>query len=245
MKQHFTLRKCLIWLFWLLLWQGASLAVSNNVILVGPAEMLRSLLFQAGNPSFWITILHSFGRISLGFLAAFAAGIAAGSLAYALPFIHELLDPLLSAVKSIPVASFVILALIWIGSENLSVFIAFLVVVPMIYSSTLAGLKSADRRLLEMARVFSMPFWKRLRFIYIPAVLPYLMNGCRTALGMSWKSGIAAEVIGIPGQSIGEQLYYAKLYLDTDGLFAWTFVIILASSAFEALFLWLLGRIRR
>ncbi len=124
-------------------------------------------------------------------------------------------------------------------------FIAFLVVVPMIYSSTLAGLKSADRRLLEMARVFSMPFWKRLRFIYIPAVLPYLMSGCRTALGMSWKSGIAAEVIGIPGQSIGEQLYYAKLYLDTAGLFAWTFVIILASSAFEALFLWLLGRIRR
>ena len=167
-------------------------------------------------------------------------GIAAGSLAYGPSFIHELLIHCFPLVKSIPVASFVILALIWIGSENLSVFIAFLVVVPMIYSSTLAGLKSADRRLLEMARVFSMPFWKRLRFIYIPAVLPYLMSGCRTALGMSWKSGIAAGGHRHPGQSIGEQLYYAKLYLDTAGLFAWTFVIILASSAFEALFLWLL-----
>ena len=57
-------------------------------------------------------------------------------------------------------------------------------------------------------------------------------------------SGIAAEVIGIPDASIGEQLYYAKLYLDTGGLFAWTFVIIVASSLFESLFLWLLGRIR-
>ncbi len=244
MKQHTTLRKCLIWLFWLVLWQLASLAVSNNVILVGPAETLEALFTLARTSAFWLTILHSFGRISLGFLAAFAAGIALGSLAYASSLVREFLDPLLSAVKSIPVASFVILALIWIGSKNLSVFIAFLVVIPMIYASTLAGLKSTDSKLLEMAQVFSIPLHKRLRFIYIPAVLPYLLSGCRTALGMSWKSGIAAEVIGIPELSIGEQLYYAKLYLDTAGLFAWTFVIILASSAFESLFLWLLERIR-
>ena len=147
-------------------------------------------------------------------------------------------------IKSVPVASFVILALIWIGSRNLAVFTSFLVVVPMVYVSTLSGMKHTDKKLLEMARVFRMPMWKRIHYIYVPALLPYLVNGCRTALGMSWKSGVAAEVIGIPEGSIGEQLYYSKLYLDTAGLFAWTFVIIIISALFERFFLYLLKKIK-
>ena len=96
-----------------------------------------------------------------------------------------------------------------------------------------------------MARVFHMPALKKVRFIYVPALMPYLVSGCKTALGMSWKSGIAAEVIGIPDTSIGEQLYYSKLYLDTAGLFAWTFVIVVVSAVFEQLFLFLLKRFWR
>ena len=114
----------------------------------------------------------------------------------------------------------------------------------MVYVSTLSGLEHTDKKLLEMARVFRMPVWKRIHYIYVPALLPYLVNGCRTALGMSWKSGVAAEVIGIPEGSIGEQLYYSKLYLDTAGLFAWTFVIIIVSALFEHLFLYLLKKVR-
>lgn len=114
----------------------------------------------------------------------------------------------------------------------------------MIYTGTLTGLEHTDRELLEMSRVFSFSFFKRLRYIYIPAVHPYLLSSCRTALGMSWKSGVAAEVIGIPQASIGEQLYYSKLYLDTAGLFAWTFAIIVISAVFERFFLSLLMRVR-
>ena len=95
-----------------------------------------------------------------------------------------------------------------------------------------------------MALFFRMPLWKQVRYIYIPAVLPYLISGCRTALGMSWKSGVAAEVIGIPEGSIGEQLYYSKLYLDTAGLFAWTFVIIIVSAVFERIFLYFLVKVK-
>lgn len=146
-------------------------------------------------------------------------------------------------IRSVPVASFVILALIWIGSENLSVFISFLVVVPMIYGATLAGLENMDQKLLEMSQVFSMPFLKKVRYLFIPAVHPYLVSSCRTALGMSWKSGVAAEV-SVPESSIGEQLCYTKLYLDTSGLFAWTFSIILISAVFEFVFLTLLKKVR-
>lgn len=114
-------------------------------------------------------------------------------------------------------ASFVILALIWIGSHNLAVFTSFLVVVPMIYVNTLSGLEHTDRKLLEMALVFQdAPVETGALYLYPRrTALPY--QRCRTALGMSWKSGVAAEVIGIPEGSIGEQLYYSKLYLDTAG----------------------------
>ena len=131
----------------------------------------------------------------------------------------------------------IILALIWIGSGNLSVFISFLVVFPILYVNTITGLQNTDPKLLEMARVFAIPLSGRIRCIYLPAMIPYLTSGCRVALGMSWKSGIAAEVIGIPSHTIGENLYLSKIYLATSDLFAWTIVIILVSAAFEQLFL--------
>lgn len=240
-----VLRKAAVWLFWIALWQFAAALVHNPIIFVGPLEMLRSLGEQFFEAGFWLTIGHSFGKISLGFLGAFASGLLLGSLAYCVPFAGELLEPFMSLIRSIPVASFVILALIWIGSGSLSVFISYLVVLPMVYVNTIAGLSSTDPKLLEMARVFHMTGLKKIRYIYVPALMPYLVSGCKTALGMSWKSGIAAEVIGIPSSSIGEQLYYSKLYLDTAGLFAWTFVIVIVSAVFEQLFLFLLKRFWR
>ncbi len=237
----FRLKRAIMILFWIFLWQAASSALHNNIILVGPLEVLQSLLSQILTMEFWKTIAFSFGKISLGFLLSFIAGIIAGGAAFRFPLLEDFLEPPMSFLKSVPVASFIILALIWIGSKNLSLFIAFLVVFPMIYIHTMAGFRSADKKLLEMARVFRMPPVKKLFYIYRPALLPHLISGCRVALGMSFKSGIAAEVIGVPDHSIGEKLYMAKIYLSTADLFAWTLVILVISAAFEALFLWLLS----
>ena len=111
-------------------------------------------------------------------------------------------------------------------------------VLPIVYFNVLEGMKSTDRKLLEMAEVFAIPWGRRMRYLYLPQVKPFLLSACRTALGISWKAGIAAEVIGIPDGSIGERLYEAKIYLDTADLFAWTLVIVLLSALFEKLFLW-------
>ena len=115
-------------------------------------------------------------------------------------------------------------------------------VLPVIYTNVLGGIRSTDDKLLEMARVFNIPVWKRIRYIYVSQVLPFFRSACSVALGLCWKSGIAAEVIGIPKGSIGEKLYNAKIYLDTPDLFAWTLVIVLISLAFERLFLAVLNR---
>ncbi len=237
------LRKPLIICLWLAFWQITAMLVHNSIMLVGPLEALRALWTLLPSADFWRSVLGSFGRISIGFLSAFAAGVLLGSLAYMMPILEEILEPFMLFLKSVPVASFVILALIWAGSRNLSVVISFLVVLPVIYVNTIAGLKSTDRKLLEMAEVFRMPVWRRICFIYLPALVPYLLSGCRIALGMSWKSGAAAEVIGLPEHSIGEHLYMAKVYLETADLFAWTFVIILISAGFERLALLLLSRL--
>ena len=182
-------------------------------------------------------MLGSLMRICAGFALALALGIALGALSFVVGWVRALLHPVVSVVKATPVASFVILALIWISSKNLSIFISFLMVFPIMYENMLAGLESADAKLLEMGQVFHLSRMARIRAIYLPAAYPFLLSAARLSLGMCWKSGIAAEVIGQPRQSIGAELNQAKLFFNTPDLFAWTVTIIVVSVVFERLVL--------
>ena len=150
---------------------------------------------------------------------------------------EELLAPLVAVVKAVPVASFIILALVWLPSRGLAFFISALMVFPPVYLNVLEGIKRTDASLLEMARVFRVPFSRTLRGIYLPQVLPYFRAAVSVALGLCWKAGTAAEVIALSGGTIGERLYTAKVYFETPDLFAWTAVIVLLSAGFEKLFL--------
>ena len=182
------LRRLSIILFWIVLWQTAASLIRNHIFLVGPVDTLRALCEQIVLPDFWSAIAFSFGRISIGFFLAFFLVLFTGSLAYRFPIVDEFLEPPVQLMKTVPVASFVILALIWTGSKNLSVFISFLVVYPMIHVNTKAGLISADRELLEMAEVFHVPFIRRALYIYRTALYPYLKSA-RQCMPMDRKMG--------------------------------------------------------
>ena len=130
-----------------------------------------------------------------------------------------------------------ILILIWVSSRNLSFVISFLMVFPIIYTNVLDGISYMDIQLKEMADIFQIPVARRIRWIYLSQIMPFFCTGCSLGLGLCWKAGVAAEVIGIPQNSIGENLYNAKIYLDTAELFAWTMVIICISVLFEKGFL--------
>lgn len=227
------MKKTVIILFWLIVWQTAAVCIDNHILLVGPVQVLCSFAHNVIQPDFIKIVLHSFARIGLGFFLALFAGLTLGAVAYRFKIVEEILAPAVQAVKSIPVASFVVLLLIWFGSQRLSFFISFLIVFPNVYVNMIAGLKSADTKLLEMARVFGIGRIKCFFYIYRPAVMPYLNSCLKISLGMSWKSGVAAEVIGLPDYSMGERLYMSKIYLDTAGLFAWTLTMILVSFLFE------------
>jgi NitT/TauT family transport system permease protein len=217
-----------------------SLKIQSEILLASPISTFKTLLELVRKLDFWQTILFSFGRIVSGFLLAVAAGTVLAAISYKSILIRELILPLMKVIKSVPVASFIILALIWIKAVNLSVLISFLMLLPMIYTNVGQGLAAADEKLLQMAAVFHIGKVKVLRAIFLPAVFPHFISAVSVGLGFCWKAGIAAEVIGIPSGSIGAHLYEAKLFLMTKELFAWTVIIIIISMIFEKLVLWLI-----
>lgn len=228
--------------FWLLVWQLAAMALRaayphGALLLASPLSALTRLFELASSAAFWRTVGRSTAHIFGGFLLACVLATALAALAARYRRAEELLAPPIAAVKTVPVASFIILALVWLPSRSLPLFIAALMVFPGVYRSVLEGVRNTDAALLEMARVFRVPLSRRLRGIYLPQVLPYFRAAVSTALGLSWKAGTAAEVIALSGGSIGEQLYTAKVYFQTPDLFAWTAVIVLASALLERLFL--------
>lgn len=242
LKTNKKLERIFVIFFWLAVWQIASLAIHQDLLLVSPVTVLSTLFSLIGQAEFWATVLYSFSRIVAGFLLAVLIGTAFAMLSAASSMLRALLAPFFSVVKSIPVASFIILVLIWAGSGSLSIIISFLMVLPILYTNILEGILQTDRGLLEMAKVFRIPFLKRVGAIYVPDVMPYFSSASKVGLGLCWKSGIAAEVIGLPTGSIGEQLYQAKIFLSTGELFSWTIVIVLISYSFEKLFMYLLHR---
>ena len=232
--------------FWLMAWQLAAVAIGQKLFLVGPVEVCRTLVRLMGTGQFWATVSFSTGRIVGGFALGLAAGTALAGLAAAVPFVAVLLRVPMVTVRSIPVASFIVLALVWLRSAgNLAVFISFLIVLPVVYTNVLKGLSGVDGQLLEMARVFRFTRWGKVKNLYIPAAWPYFDAAARVSVGLCWKSGVAAEVIGITAGSIGEQLYDAKLLFDTAGLLAWTAVIVALSLVFEKVFLRFLAALRK
>lgn len=233
------LRRLAVAAFWLAAWQLASMAVGSRIVLVGPAEVACRLAELVLEADFWVSVGLSLGRVATGFGLAVVAGVALAAWASRSRVVEGLLAPLVGAVKAAPVASFVVLLLMWVSSRRLSVAVSFLMAFPILYTSVLAGVRQTDPALLEMADVFGVSSWARVRTVYAAQVAPYLRAGLSLAMGLSWKSGIAAEVIGLPAPSIGIHLYDAKVYLDTPDLLAWTVVIVALSVGLEAL----LGRL--
>jgi NitT/TauT family transport system permease protein len=229
--------------FWLILWELCSLLIPAKILFASPDQVINVLFGMIRTSSFWTTILYSASRIAFGFILAFVMGVLFASLSAACQAVRILLLPLMRLMKAVPVASFIILALLWIRSSGLSVLISFVMVLPVIYTNVLQGIDGTDKKLLEMADVFRIPVLRRIRYIYLPSVMPALVSACSVALGFCWKSGIAAEVIGQPTGSIGERLYEAKLYLMTGELFAWTAVIVLVSVLFEKIVMLLIRTI--
>ena len=182
MRRPRTIRAWAV-LVWLALWQLGAMAIDQQIILVSPLRVLSRLWELIPTPDFWGSIAYSLVRITAGFLLGVAAGTVLAALSARFRRVEELLAPAMLAIKSIPVASFIILALILFSSRNLAVPISFLIVLPVLYSNVLGGIRAADSQLMEMARVFRIPVGRSIRYVYLPQVMRGMassMSTCRS-----------------------------------------------------------------
>lgn len=235
--------RALIIFIWLAIWEVASLLVHNDILLVGPIQTCIVLMRLVTTLEFWHSMGASLLRITIGTAIGCVTGILLAALSWRWNSIRAFLSPFVSVLKSIPVASFVILILIWFGNRNVSLIISLLVAFPILYVNTLSGLDALDQGMLEMAYVFKIPLSWKIRRIILPECYPAMSGGFSLAIGMGMKSGVAAEVIGQARYSLGNELYRSKIYLETADLLAWTIVIVLLSWIIERIWRYAFQRI--
>ena len=239
------LRRLFTAAFWLAVWQTLYLSVGQEILIVSPAHVLQRLAELAADGGFWFSAGFSVLHIVTGFLFAVLTGAVLGAACARFRLLYDLFYPVVSIIKATPVASFIVLALVWIKSGNVPVFTSFLMVLPVVWENVCQGIRKTDGNLLEMARAFRFGRLKIVRRIYVPSVMPYFTAACTTGMGLAWKAGIAAEVLANTRDSIGGRIYGAKIYLETADLFAWTAVVIVMSVALEKLMLQIIRRAGR
>ncbi len=227
-------RAAFVIIFWFTVWLVAAWIVDKEVLLPSPLSVARVLFSLLLSPEYWLSIGASLLRVLIGYLLGCVIAAVISVACFRSSAADALLSPVLSVIRAVPVASFIILALVWLGRSRVPSFSAFLMVLPIVSGNILTGLRSADKDLLEVCQVYRFNWTKTVHLLYIPAVRPYFLSAARTSLGMAWKAGIAAEVLCSLSASIGGQIYESKVYLETPALFAWTITVICISMLIEA-----------
>lgn len=226
--------------FWLAVWVFVAALVAQPLILPGPGAVVVALLRLVCDAGAWAILAGSGARILGGLaLAAVCGGLLAGISSRSRAF-ARLVAPALSFVKATPVACVVVLLLIWLGSARVSIAAVFLMALPGVYFSLVEGLTQADKPLEQMFRLHGVRGWRLFCAHIWREVLPFVLSCARAVIGMSWKAGVAAELIGMAVGTVGERIYQAKLLIETADLLAWTVLVVMASWACERVLVWLL-----
>ena len=228
--------------FWLGVWQLAAMAIDhamsgqgNELLLPYPATVAAALLTLARESTFWMTVLASLGRIVAGMALGTELALVLAAVTCVCPVADLLLSPAIRVIRATPVASFILLVLLWVVRGWVPVVIAALMVLPVVWANVSRGIRETDPQLLEMAQAYRFSRRKTIRLVYLPSLQPYLLSAITTSMGLAWKSGVAAEVLCLPGRAIGTQIFNTKFYLEVPQLFAWTVVVVSLSLLMEHL----------
>lgn len=236
-------KKILIILFWIGVWAALAILVDQELLLPSPVSVVLRLFVLIGEASFWEITVVSILRIMAGILCAMMLGVVMAVLTCRFTLLDELFSPLLTVIKATPVASFIILLLIWLGRDSVPAVVSGLMVLPVVWNNINVGIRNTDSDLLEMADLYQLSSMVKLRRIIIPSVMPYFISAIKTSIGIGWKAGIAAEVLTVPVRSIGKMIYESKLYMETTNLFAWTLLVILISLFIEKIIIAAVGKL--
>lgn len=221
---------------WLGVWQIISMIINKELLMPSPYVTLTTLINLMSEKSFYVALFYSLLRIIAGFLAAAVLAFAMGVLSGLSEKAEILLSPFITIVRSTPVMSFIILAIIWFSYNLAPLAVNLIMCFPPIYDNVLKGIRNTDRKLLDMAKVYKINRFSVFKGIYLGSLKPFLAAGMNTALGLAFRVAVAAEVLANPKYGIGTKLLQAKYNLETAEVFAWTFMILVLSYIFEYIF---------
>ncbi len=222
-------------ILWVAVWIAAAALAGNSLIFPSPFDVITRLIKLVATSGFWLAVAVTLFRITAGLAAGVIIAIPLAVLTHRFSAAHILTSPLLTIIRATPVTSFILLAFFWFDKSTIPVFTSFLMVFPIMWAGIATGLESVPQELIEMTRVFRFPLWRRITKLYIPAISADFRSSLITSIGLSWKAGVAAEIIAVPRLSVGRNMYEAKVYLETPDLFAWTVVVVVLSLIFERL----------
>lgn len=226
-------RKIIIALIWLIIWQIMAKLIAEEILLPSPLLVFKRFIDLLRDKEFYLAILSSFGKILIGFVLSIFFGLILAFISYKSNLFYDFINPIILIFRSVPLASLVIFLLFWVKSTNLSILVSFIMAMPIIYTNTYIGLKSIDKKLLQMADIYKIKGLDMIRSIYLIKAKTFIKSSIISVSGLVLKAGIAAEVIGLPNNSIGKKLYNSKIYLDMPSLLAWTLAILFISFIFE------------
>ncbi|MDI9540098.1 MAG: ABC transporter permease [Bacillota bacterium] len=230
-------------IFWLILWEITASVINKPYIFASFTDTLAMLFSLLSTKVFWISIFKTVIFTIFGFLSAFIFGLFFAIFSYKISFFKSFINPVLFILKSVPVASIIVIILLWFGSKYLSIYISFIVVFPQFYYAILSGLQNVNKEILEVAEIFRFSFHKKVLYIYRLSITPFLKNSISTACSLAFKSSVTAEIIGNTINTIGEQIYYSKIYLNSASLFSYSFVLIIIAYSFEKIIIQLINKL--
>lgn len=217
----------------ILLWQLLSLG-RKTLIFPSPYEVAQSMAAILTGNRFLPSVINTVKAVLISFAAAFVPALVLGITSKFMPFLSRVMEDISGIIRSVPTVAIILMALLLLPVSVTPVVICFFVVFPVLYTNIAEGLVSTNPQLLEMAKIYRVSTGRIIRSIYIPSLKPFIAAGSRSALGLSFKIMVTAEVFNFVNQNtIGAQMYMHKIQIDLAGIIAWTIIVVILSLLFD------------
>jgi NitT/TauT family transport system permease protein len=209
-------------------WIGARLAATPQ-LLPTPDRVLAFAWRALQDGSLPLNVAISLARVAAAFTIAMTVGAVCGYLAGRWTRLDALFDPWMVIALNVPVLVIVVLSYIWLGlNEAAAILAVALAKTPTVFVTVREGARALDPAFRDLERVFRVPLWRRLRWITLPQLLPYLAAAARSGLSITWKIVLVVELLGRPnGVGFVLNLYFQSF--DVTGILGYglSFAVIM------------------
>lgn len=236
-KAHTLLAYILSLVVILVLWIVVSRIINAPLILPTPASVFSSATNLIKTQSFWHAFAHTFLRVIISFVITVLVGAIIGLACGLSSFTRSFFELPLAIIRATPVVAFILIALFWFKSGTVPVFVCVLMTLPIMTTAVANGFTKSDKKLLGMAKVFDFTRGQVFRYIQLPSLVPFFLNGMVSTFGLCWKVVAAGEVLSLPKFAAGTMLQKAQVHLETSTVMAVAILLVVVSFLLEQIFM--------